>query len=95
MAGNIPQLFDIVQSAFGRNDDKRLREVFKDLSDRVSASRKSSVEELLSAIYSTEYAIGRNFGAETFIPKGIRGKKKEKCTAIKYIRIYIRPPGKC
>ena len=41
MAGNILQLFDIVPSAFGRNDD---------LSDRVSASHKSSIEELLSAI---------------------------------------------
>ena len=41
MAGNILQLFDIVPSAFGRNDD---------VSDRVSASQKSSIEELLSAI---------------------------------------------
>lgn len=77
-------MFDIVQSAFEANDVESLEEIYKDLIAPVTvdASRKSSVEELLCAINSTECSISRHVGAEIFIPKAVREQEKM-CTAIR------------
>ena len=52
------------------------------LEKRIDASRTNSVDELLSAINSTNRCLARTFGAEGYIPKCVRDNKDKACTAL-------------
>lgn len=74
-------IYETVLSAFEENDEERLRNVYDDLRSTINVSRMCSVEELLTSVSSASSALGRNFGAEKFIPE--YATKENTCTAVR------------
>lgn len=76
-------IYETVLSGFERDDQHCLQEVYDDLVRQINVSRKSSVDELVSAVNSTSSFLSRNFGAEKLIPKDVRDRKGKAFTAIR------------
>ena len=59
--------YETVQSAFAVNDLVVIQDCWADLARTIDAISKSSVEQLLGAMRSTNYSLSRSIGAEIFI----------------------------
>ena len=73
--------YDIVRSELLRGDIKPLENIYSEMKGKIQCLCSS--QELLANVYSPDHAIGRNFGAESYVPKNAREGKKEACTAIR------------
>lgn len=76
-------LYETVRSAFAKNDTKGLSDLYARMQVEVDVRSLRSVQELLDDIYSTDHALSRNFGAESYVPKSAREGKGKACTAIR------------
>ena len=68
-----------VESALKNNNDKSLRQIYRDLSLRIQSCAFLSDRELLAQIGKT---LHRDFGAETYIPLYAKAGKKP-CIALR------------
>ena len=75
-------IYDTVRSAFKKNDRLCLEKTQIHLTKQIEASKKVSVDELLSALNNPNVSLARNIGAESYVPKYVFDEKKI-CTALR------------
>lgn len=76
-------ILETVRAALEKDDQQYLRDIEADLKKRIDDAPKRTIEDLLSAVNNTSFFLGRNFAAESYIPKHAHQKTKKLCTALR------------
>jgi hypothetical protein len=76
-------IYETVKAALEKDDWQYLKDIEADLKKRIDGVPKCSIVDLLSAVNNTSFFLACNFGAESYIPKYVREKTKNICTALR------------
>jgi hypothetical protein len=78
-------IYETVKAALEKDDRQYLKDIEADLKKRIDGVPKRSIKDL-SVVNNKSFFLARNFGAESYIPKYVRERPREKkifCTALR------------